>query len=75
MKVKVTVDSVQRYECEVEAPTVEEAITEAKMDALGEGDYVSQRAEYEILEENPPAPLRVVPRIPKKGFPRPFWTA
>jgi hypothetical protein len=73
MKVKVIVDSISRYECEIEADTLDEAITEAKMDALGEGDYISQSAEFEILEESPPAPIRLVPRVKKPGYPRPFW--
>ncbi len=73
MKVKVIVDTVSRFECELEASTVEDAIAEAKMDALGEGDYVEQKAEFEILEPNPPAPLRLVPRVPSRRT-KPFWS-
>lgn len=44
------VHTVTEFECEVEADTLDEAIDEAKFAALTEGDYISQKAEFEVLE-------------------------
>lgn len=77
MKVTVTVYTKTKLVLEVEADTLDEALDEAKLEALTGGDYISQETEYEILEAGtgpekrlffatPPAPK------PRKSNVRPF---
>ncbi len=69
MKVKVSVATSTRYVVEYEADTVEDAVRQAKFEALFSGDFISQEAEYEVITSEliaakPPRPRKLV--LPKK---------
>lgn len=75
MKVTVTVYTKTKLVLEVEADTLDEALDEAKLEALTGGDYISQETEYEILEAGPEKRLFFAPPpAPKvrKSSVRPF---
>jgi hypothetical protein len=53
MKTRVVVHTVTDYEVTLESNTLEEALDEAKLTALTDGDYSSQKVEWEVLDDRP----------------------